>query len=435
MTSSASPARGYLERDETNRLEANLTKQVMYWIKDNVVEAIVPISSGRSGYQSPPGDYTLFFHDEGWTGSVDGRGTYNDWYYTVGLSVHGYHSVPSYPYSHGCLRVEYWDSDYLEAELSLNMPLHIWFEPSHFELPSLTAAQPGYYVDDLLSVDQLTGAITPLRLLVDGPTGKIVVSGDASTVSAGFDLAWADRTTPAVTLYDQSSSVFHARQIGDSGSTSFLYQVTGTRNWSHVIQGDYNGDATPDLLFYRASDGLMRFYTTLPDGRMRAITPALTGNQGWSEIVPGDYDEDGRDEILWYRASDGLMRIYEISTDGNLRPITEAMYGTRSWTRIPSGDFDGNGTDDLLFYRATDGLFRFYTLHGAEFESMSAAGHLSQNWSQILTGTFDDVPGEDLVFYKTGSILAARFASPGVITIAQVANAPAHQVLVTVDWD
>ncbi len=352
-----------------------------------------------------------------------------------GLSVHGYHSVPSYPYSHGCLRVEYWDSDYLETQLSLAMPLHIWFEPPHYDRASLTAVQPGYHVDDLLSVDRATGAITPLRLLVDGSNSTIVIGGDASTVSGGFDLAWANRATPAVTLYDQSSSIFHARVIGDSGSTSFLYQVTGTRNWSHVVQGDYDGDGNPDLLFYRASDGLMRFYTMLSDGGMRAITPAMTGNQGWSEIVPGDFDDDGRDEILWYRAADGLMRVYGISPSGSLQPVTAALHGTRYWTRIPSGDFDGDGTDDLLFYRATDGLYRFYTLHGAEFQPMSSAGHLSRNWDQILTGTFDDVAGDDLVFYKTGSILAARFVAQGVVTIAQVSNAPANQVLVTVDWD
>lgn len=422
-------------RDESDRLEVNLTKQVMYLIRDDAVEAIFPISSGRPGYQSPPGDYTLFFHDEGWTGSVAGRGTYNDWYYTSGLSVHGYHSVPSYPYSHGCIRVQYWDSDYLETRLFLTMPIHLWYEPSHYEKASLTATEPAYVVDDLLSVDQQSGVITPLRLLVDDPDGKIVIGGDLSRVSVGFDIAWADPSSPAVTLYDRSSSIFHARAVGGSGSTSFLFQVTGTRNWSHVVQGDYNGDGATDVLFYRATDGLMRFYTMLLDGRMRAITPAMTGNQGWTEIVPGDFDEDGRDEILWYRASDGLMRIYEISASGAMTPVTAAMHGTRYWTRIPSGDFNGDGTDDLLFYRASDGLYRFYTLRTAEFESMSPAGYISSNWSQILTGTFDDTAGEDLVFYKAGSILAGRFESQGVAPIAAVSRAPADQVLVTVDWD
>lgn len=422
-------------REEPDRLEVNLTKQVMYLIRGDAIEAVLPISSGRPGYDSPPGDYTLFFHDEGWTGSVDGRGTYNNWYYTVGLSVHGYHSVPSYPYSHGCIRVEYWDSDYLETRLSLNMPLHLWFEPPHYAKASLGATQPGYLVDDLLSVDQDSGVITPLRLLVDDSEEKIVIGGDYSNVSVGFDLAWADPDSPAVTLYDQSSSVFQARTVGGSGSTSFLYQVTGTRYWTHVVQGDYNGDTVPDLLFYRSSDGLMRFYTMLSDGRMRAITPAMTGNQGWTEIVPGDFDEDGRDEILWYRASDGLIRIYEISDSGSMQPVTGAMYGTRYWSRIPSGDFDGDGTDDLMFYRASDGLYRFYTLRATEFQSMTAAGHLSRDWSQILTGNFDDVAGEDLVFYKTGSILAVRFESQGVMPIAPVSPAPANQVLVTIDWD
>ena len=196
--------------------------------------------------------------------------------------------------------------------------------------------------------------------------------------------------------------------------------VTGTRGWTHVVAGDYNGDGTGDVLFYRASDGLMRFYTTSATGKFTPLTPAYYGTRGWTHLVAGDYNSDGSDDVLWYRARDGLMRFYEVTTGGEFRAITPAYFGTRNWTSIPAGDYNGDGSDDMMFYRG-DGVARFYEVDATgTFRALGAAFNPSSGFTQIeavdlTTGT----PSVDLAWYHADHDLlaATRYNVNGVINL------------------
>lgn len=425
------------DRNESNRLEVNLTKQVMYLVRGGAVEAVLPISSGRSGYRSPPGNYDLFYHRKGFIGGVQGHGTYNPWYYTTGLSVHGYHSVPSYPYSHGCIRVEYWDSDFLEARLYLGLPLHLWYEPDHYVKARLDANAPAGTPDGLVSYDQRTGTLIPLEILgVAGESLGIVESGTRSATSRGFDLA-LDVTVDSKDLliyYDRDTGRFQYLEVSGSGSVSVIYESTISKGWSHIVPGDYDGDGRTDLLFYRATDGAMGFYTVDLGVGLQALTPSMSGTRGWSQLVAGDYDGDGADDIMWYRAADGLMRFYSVEPGGVFRAMTAAMYGTRNWSLIPSGDFDGDGADDVLYYRKGDGLYRFYDVSSrGTFAAKSPAAYMSPGWQQVVPADLDATNGTDLAFYQPGKITAARFKPSGISTIAPSRPAPANHLLVSVD--
>ncbi len=238
-----------------------------------------------------------------------------------------------------------------------------------------------------------------------------------------------------VLLYEKASGRFQFIELSGNGtSLSVMKDLTGSRNWSHVVPGDFNGDGAVDLLFYRTSDGLMRFYTVTASGRFTPISEALYGTRGWTHLVPGDFDDDGRDDVLWYRAGDGLMRFYSISDTGRFFPMTEAMYGNRNWSRIPSGDFDGNGSDDLLYYRA-DGLARFYTVTSqGRFTAMSAVLTLSPGWDQIATGAFDGVTGEDLAWYRSdGTLVATGYSASGLRGITDPQTIDPSRIIATLD--
>ncbi len=83
-----------------------------------------------------------------------------------------------------------------------------------------------------------------------------------------------------ILLYDRDTGWFEFRAVGADGITYPFWEASGTRGRSHVVPGDYNGDGIADLLFYRASDGLMRFYTITADGTFPAMTPVMYGNRG-----------------------------------------------------------------------------------------------------------------------------------------------------------
>ena len=51
---------------------------------------------------------------------------YKPYYFRGGYALHGSLSVPSYPASHGCIRVTNSDMDYLRQHLELGMSVYVY---------------------------------------------------------------------------------------------------------------------------------------------------------------------------------------------------------------------------------------------------------------------------------------------------------------------
>lgn len=121
---------------QPDRVEVDLDRQVLYLVLDNRVETIVPISSGngelyrgRGGSlvraRTPEGSYRFNRHINGWRISYLG-GLYRPFYFRGGYAIHGSGSVPPVPASHGCVRVEIHDMDYLATHLEIGMPVLVY---------------------------------------------------------------------------------------------------------------------------------------------------------------------------------------------------------------------------------------------------------------------------------------------------------------------
>ena len=124
---------------ETDRVEVNLTRQVAYLFKAGVLVGVFPVSSGNgeaytnefgsfSNAHTPTGNFKIQRHIRGERISFLGV-LWNPWYFTGGYALHGSPSVPAFPASHGCIRLTMWDSDWLESQLAIGIPVHVWFEP------------------------------------------------------------------------------------------------------------------------------------------------------------------------------------------------------------------------------------------------------------------------------------------------------------------
>ncbi len=121
---------------EPDRVEVDLTRQVVHLYRGGVRTATLPASSGNGELfpgidgrliraRTPRGDFTFGRHIAGMRISYLGE-LWRPWYFTGGYAIHGSPSVPTYPASHGCVRVPMWDADWLEDQLSLGMPVHVW---------------------------------------------------------------------------------------------------------------------------------------------------------------------------------------------------------------------------------------------------------------------------------------------------------------------
>ncbi|MBA2615132.1 MAG: peptidoglycan-binding protein [Actinobacteria bacterium] len=84
-------------------IEVSKTKQVMFEVVRGKVASVVHVSTGATG-NTPVGSWRVYRLGPG--------GSLNHMYYSIyflrGFAIHGYHSVPPWPASHGCVRTPLW---------------------------------------------------------------------------------------------------------------------------------------------------------------------------------------------------------------------------------------------------------------------------------------------------------------------------------------
>ena len=81
-------------------VEVDISKQVMALADGGEAKYIFHVSTGAAATPSDQGGYTFYRKDPGF----NSLGMYYSVYYNRGEATHGYHSVPPYPASHGCIR-------------------------------------------------------------------------------------------------------------------------------------------------------------------------------------------------------------------------------------------------------------------------------------------------------------------------------------------
>jgi hypothetical protein len=107
------------------RCEVDLRRQVLFMITDNQVTKVVHVSTGKNGTRT--GHFTIGAKYKGWVECVtlDGRMYYPS-YVVSKTAIHGFPSVPSYPASHGCVRVPVWTAEALYHELPTGTVVDIY---------------------------------------------------------------------------------------------------------------------------------------------------------------------------------------------------------------------------------------------------------------------------------------------------------------------
>jgi lipoprotein-anchoring transpeptidase ErfK/SrfK len=86
-----------------NHIEISKTKQVLYEVRKGKVVNVLHTSTGATG-NTPVGTWRVYSKVPGF----NGVGMYYSLFFLRGFAIHGYHSVPSYPASHGCARLPIW---------------------------------------------------------------------------------------------------------------------------------------------------------------------------------------------------------------------------------------------------------------------------------------------------------------------------------------
>lgn len=95
-------------------VEVDIDRQVLLIVNDDGKVRILPISTGsgkpfidqggESIAHTPRGRFLVYDKVEGWE-QGEFRAMYYSNYISGGVAIHGYHTVPNQPASHGCIRI------------------------------------------------------------------------------------------------------------------------------------------------------------------------------------------------------------------------------------------------------------------------------------------------------------------------------------------
>jgi hypothetical protein len=102
--------------------EVNLAKQVLVLADGDKPVSTYHISSGTMATPSDPGGYQFYRRQPGF----NSLGMYYSTYYHGGEAIHGYHSVPTHPASHGCIRVPIPQAREIYNWVQLGMPIWVY---------------------------------------------------------------------------------------------------------------------------------------------------------------------------------------------------------------------------------------------------------------------------------------------------------------------
>jgi hypothetical protein len=90
-------------------IEADQTRQVLYTVQDGAITNILHISSGKPSTPTHDGRFRVYRKIAGYSP----HRLYYPSYFDGNRALHGWTDVPTYPASHGCVRIPYWNARFI----------------------------------------------------------------------------------------------------------------------------------------------------------------------------------------------------------------------------------------------------------------------------------------------------------------------------------
>ena len=201
------------------------------------------------------------------------------------------------------------------------------------------------------------------------------------------------------------------------------------RDAAQLIVGDFNGDASADLLIQRNNPvSVATVVHAYADGRLGVPVQAvgewylgLQWDAAHRRLLAADFNGDGRDDLFLQGHTDADRHALALaSADGTFTELVSSFdnaHLNRSWsvanTTLATGDFDGNGRYELLLQPATgdaDTLVVGADQTGAlnHQQTVIPAQHLNLDWSsnrhRAVVGDFNG-DGKDDVFLLAAHVV------------------------------
>jgi peptidoglycan hydrolase-like protein with peptidoglycan-binding domain len=102
-------------------VEVSKELQVLFLVRDGQVSLILTVSTGATG-NTPVGLWHVYSKVPGY----NAKEMYYSSFFVGGFAIHGYHSVPTYAASHGCVRIPIWAATHIYSLLDYGTAVYIY---------------------------------------------------------------------------------------------------------------------------------------------------------------------------------------------------------------------------------------------------------------------------------------------------------------------
>ena len=103
-------------------IEVSKGRQVLFVVRDGEVALVVQVSTGATG-NTPLGHWRVYSKVPGFNALA----MYYSSFFVGAFAIHGYHSVPPYPASHGCVRIPLWVAPRIYSLASYGTNVYIYW--------------------------------------------------------------------------------------------------------------------------------------------------------------------------------------------------------------------------------------------------------------------------------------------------------------------
>jgi len=214
------------------------------------------------------------------------------------------------------------------------------------------------------------------------------------------DLVWNDPT-------GNRYGIWSLRGPHRLGETAFVPAAPADQNWKLAGVGDFDGNATPDLLWRNQDSG--RLSVWFMNGTARTGAVVFDGRPDSTVAGVANFGGDLTPDILWRgpdRRGSLSVWIMQGTTLVSEQPLTPAAPVEAGWTLQATGDLDGDGRPDLLWRNGTSGALVAWLMNGTTRVGggpLTPSGLADLNWRVVAAQDIDADGTTDIVWQDATS--------------------------------
>jgi len=279
-------------------------------------------------------------------------------------------------------------------------------------------------------------------------TGQIAVNGSTltTTVSATTSVVGTGLFNPDSATDGRNANIL--LQDLANGQLSVLTDINGTNsngpmiftgaalngsnynaNWKAIATGDFNGDASSDVLLWNSTTNSAEIFTVKPNasdavGFVSSVNTVAGPGANWKPIATGDFNGDGKSDIIWQNSSTKQVEVYLM--DGSTVTNAPSALATSNLTAVGTGDFNGDGFSDVLFKNAS-GQAVVWFMYGTSHTGTKTVTHPTTpgvTWSVSGAGDVDGNGYSDIIWNDASNdtTSATLFGGPSSLVSSTVTN-------------